>query len=252
MLRARSMIPGSLLIAGCAFAVVVNRPMVAQVPQKPTRPADVGQKPPVPADGPKSAEELTADREALVVKKLAKLIEAKPVVTAAVDDELRKLLTARYEAAAQLVEADLGSYYHRRKALHTLLSPAQLLRDAQLQLSDNSADHVPILEVCADLAKFGEVAWEASVRTGHGTDTDVALARYICLGAKIDLLREKQAGEEVTPRIQVGASGAAAFSSRQLSIYRISRNGHVPVINVAHVDAIEPCGAHEQTGPIPR
>jgi len=95
MLRARLMIAWTLLMAACALTVGVSLAVVAQEPKKPDQPAVEPQQP----------DQWAFQRP--IVERLEKLIKAKPVVNASADNELRKLLIARYEVAVRILEANL-------------------------------------------------------------------------------------------------------------------------------------------------
>jgi hypothetical protein len=99
MLKARTMIPWTLLMSACAVAVVANLPATAQVPQKPGNRAGELRKAREPADGPQNPDQQTFELPKSISEKIKALIKSKPAVTVAVDDGLRKLLVARYEAA---------------------------------------------------------------------------------------------------------------------------------------------------------
>ncbi len=188
MLRARTMIPWSLLMAACALAVVVNLLPAAQAPQNqdpylvPFRNLEQGQK----------LAQAAAERPHPFIEKLEKLIKAKPIVAGSVDDELRKLLIARHEAAVRMLDADLAYYKDGRISIDRLLPPIRLIRDVELELSDNPGDHLPILELVVDLAKEFENRELAEEKLGRGSVAEVELARYHRFGAEIDLLRAKR------------------------------------------------------------
>ena len=110
MLRARTVIPCSLLMAGCALTVVANLPATAQVPQNPGNRAGERQTAIKPADEPRNPDQQTFELPKSIDAKIKTLIKAKPAVAVSVDDALRKLLVARYEAAVKALEV-------RRRAL---------------------------------------------------------------------------------------------------------------------------------------
>jgi len=76
--------------------------------------------------------------------------------------------------------------------LDKALTAVVLIHEAQLELSDNPADHVPILELLVDLAKERENHVVAGEKFGKGTVADVEEAGYRRLGFEINLLRTKR------------------------------------------------------------
>jgi len=206
MLRARAMIPRALLMAGFASAVIVLLP-AAQLPQKPDQPADalrsgarVPHNPAQPAGGlenpplPDGARRKPDESEVAILKRIEEIISKRPVVTVPVDDEIRKLLIARYAIAVQRLKI-YRAYYEEGQigfTMDRLLAAMPLIRGVQLELSENPPDHVPILELCVEGAKFAKGRAEHALKLGSGTTEEVAVAGYYLCSAEIDLLRTKR------------------------------------------------------------
>lgn len=229
MCQGRLMIAFSLLMAGTAFAVVVNLPLAAQVPRKPDEQANqlveeveaarrkirqqllpLGEGLPQPylkclreinvdsLDRPAlDAKERTemdrpADVAARLFDKIDKFVSTNPVVTAQLHDDLHKLLALRYVAAVQVLKAELANFREGRVTDDKVVATLPAIRDALVELHDNPADQIPILELCVETAAFrvGEEAAEYNV--GRGTLRDLATALHDHLGARITLLRARE------------------------------------------------------------
>jgi hypothetical protein len=180
MFQARSLIPWSLLIAGPAFAVIVKLPVAAQEPQKP---ADVERNVVVKAHD---------DGAGTVFKKIEELVSKKPVELGPVDDELRGLLLARRDAAMRRLRVLLGFFEEGRITADKYLDGIYGVLDAQRELTNNPAEHVPILELRLTLAKEVEAREAAEVVVGRGNAADVEEAVCGRLAVEIDLLRTKR------------------------------------------------------------
>ena len=180
MLRARTMIPWSLLLAGCALAVIVKLPAAGQVPQK-------------AADGKRdvvvNAQNDGADA---FIKKIEDFVSKKPVEPGPIDDELRGLLLARRDAAMRRAKALRAYYAEGRIDVGKYLGGIYGVLDAQRELTDNPAEHVPILELRLTLAKDVEDREKGEVVVGRGTEADVEEAVCSRLAVEIDLLRTKR------------------------------------------------------------
>jgi hypothetical protein len=180
MFQARLMIPWSLLIVACALAGIVKLPVAAQVPKQP---ADVT------PDAVVNAKDEGMDP---VFKKLVEIVSKKPVVMVPVDDELQSLLLARRDAAMRRAKALRSWFADGGISIDKYFDGISLVLDAQHELTDNPADHVPILDVRLVMAKAIESKRKADQDTGRSTLADVEEARYRRLSVEIDLLRTKK------------------------------------------------------------
>jgi hypothetical protein len=137
-----------------------------------------------------------ADPAERLVRKLMALADAKPLDPTAGDDELRKLQKARYNSAVRRLRHGLQSYSAGRLHLDELLEPLQNVRDSSLDLSNDPAQCIAILALYSDLARWAESSVQTMVQVGQRSDSDLEHARYVRLGAEIQLLRARSKLEE--------------------------------------------------------
>lgn len=124
-------------------------------------------------------------------RKLMALAGAKPLDPAAGDDELHKLQKASYNSAVRCLHHGLQNYSAGCLRLDELLEPLQHVRDSSLDLSNDPAQSIAMLELYSELAQWVESSVETMVEFGRRTDSDLEHARYVRLGAEIQLLRAK-------------------------------------------------------------
>jgi hypothetical protein len=148
-------------------------------------------RPDQPAEDPQKTDQPPDDFD-LFIKKLDKLVSAKPVVTARVDDELRNILALRYAAAVSLFKAKLVYCQDGRVTDSAVIATVPLIRNAQIELSENAADALPILELCVEGAALRVRLEAAEYKLGRGTEIEVAIALHDHLDAQIRLLRVKK------------------------------------------------------------
>jgi hypothetical protein len=129
------------------------------------------------------------DSEGAVLKKLGLIATAKPLETATGDDDLRKLLKARYNTAVRVLAQDVEHYSQGRGMVDTLLPALRQVRDSRLELSDSSADHLVVLEVYSELARSIERLRDCQADAGRASIREVEQSRYTRLDAEIQLLR---------------------------------------------------------------
>jgi hypothetical protein len=127
-----------------------------------------------------------------VLKKLQQIISKAAAVKGPVDEELRKLLVARREAGMVRVESSRAHYAEGRITTDRYYESINQLLYAQLELCDDPADQVQIVELQADLAKTIEKVEIADYMVGRGTVYDMAEARSRVLSFEIELLRAKR------------------------------------------------------------
>jgi hypothetical protein len=190
MTQSRFTVFCSLLMAGIALALLVKVSLAAQAPV-PNKPAGGLERIDDPAvvndqrkDGPPMPDPLT--------KLLDQIISKKPVMTGPVDDELRSLLLARRDAAVRRVKALGRDYEQGSITVDRYIDGFFMVIDAQVELTDNAAEHVRLLELRLELAKEIEAREAAELEVGRGTNADVEQARYRRLSVEIDLLRTKR------------------------------------------------------------
>ena len=87
------------------------------------------------------------------------------------------------------------SHRYRSGALELadLREVAQLVTQAELELSDDPGRKVAALEKLVEMAKFLELSSAALARAGRETEAAVVEARYHRLDAEVRLMRARQA-----------------------------------------------------------
>jgi hypothetical protein len=137
----------------------------------------------------------TAGRAARDEDKLPAVLENKPLEPAKGDDEERKLLKERYNAAL----AELRARYQRFEAgndtLDALFDAARRVLDSELELCGKAAERVAVREKYLELAREVEKIQQARVDAGRAGAQDLEQARYLRIDAQLQLLRAKKAAE---------------------------------------------------------
>jgi hypothetical protein len=127
--------------------------------------------------------------------KLPALLTAKPLKEDPKDDELRKLLKARYNAAVDEVATLYKMYLAGRGNIDGFIDAGQRLVKAGLELHDKPADKIALLTQFVELAREAEKIAEA--RMGFsGTAAEFYRVRYQRLDAEIQLLRAKREADK--------------------------------------------------------
>lgn len=124
-------------------------------------------------------------------QRLPAILTAKPLKPEPGDDELRKLLKDRYNAAATELHERYADWLVGRLMNNTLTDCAQRLLTAGLELSDKSADQVALLTDFVALAKEAEKLTQAHFDSGRRGRGDLEQIRYFRMDAEIRLLRAK-------------------------------------------------------------
>jgi hypothetical protein len=126
------------------------------------------------------------------------LLTGQPLKDDPKDDELRKLLKARYNEA--LVEK--GGLYKMYRAgqgsFGSFAEARQRLLQAGLELCDKPADKVALLTQFVKLTKAAEKVAQARFEAARGTESALHRLRYQRLGAEIQLLRAKREAAKAT------------------------------------------------------
>ncbi len=132
-------------------------------------------------------------------EKLPALLAAKPLKEDPKDDELRKLLKARYNEAL----GEAKDFYESEK-----LPPARLINlndrygrwqrlvQAGLELCDKPAEKVALLTQYVELTKELEKKEQARFDAGREAAYELRRARYERLDAEIQLLRAKREADK--------------------------------------------------------
>jgi hypothetical protein len=140
------------------------------------------QAPPPPPDQPET--------------KLPALLTAKPLKEDPKDDELRKLLKARYNEAVGEVKGLYAMYTAGRGTLDSFVEAGQRLVHAGLELYDKPADKVALLTQFVELTKEAEKIAQARLDAAIVPITELRRARYQRLDAEIRLLRARREAEK--------------------------------------------------------
>jgi hypothetical protein len=120
-------------------------------------------------------------------------MSAEPRKTAPGDDNLRKLLVARYNAALAVVQAkEMELSTGRIEVVAALAEAARHLLDAELELADNPAEQLLAYERALEYARSVERMLEARREAGTATLADVERAHYHALDAEIQLLKARR------------------------------------------------------------
>src|SRR5262245_4878369 len=131
---------------------------------------------------------------------LPAILTLKPVKPAPGDDELRKLLIARYNAAVAEMEARVQEFRTGRGAVDDFLGVARRLLDSGLALSDNPAERLALREkflaFAIELEKMQKARFEAA-RIGPA---ELDSARYLRLDAEVQVLQAKRKAATQQPK----------------------------------------------------
>ena len=152
-----------------------------------------------PAPAPQPPQVPEPPRAKLPVLLTAQLLKVDPR-----DDDLRKLLKARYnEAVGELRDyyelKDLASRYGRtmRDSPDDLYGPWQRLVQAGQELCDGPAEKVTLLTQYLEITKEAEALEQARYNAGRVRIGDLHRTRYERLEAEIQLLRVRREADKV-------------------------------------------------------
>lgn len=141
-----------------------------------------------------------ASAEQAAEQKLPAILTAKPRQPGEKDDDLRKLLVARYNAAVAEIAAFYRDFLKGRGTFETFVPAAQRLVESGIELSDTPAEQIALREQFLELAKEVEKNQLACHEAGRIPDSEVAQARYLRLDAEIRLLRAKRKADQAKPK----------------------------------------------------
>ncbi len=120
------------------------------------------------------------------------LLTAEPLKDDPTDDELRKLLKARYNEALGEVQGQYRLYQKGQGTLESVTEAERRLVQAGLEVYDRPADKIALLAQYVELARATEKMAQARLEAARGTDMAVRRARYQRLDAEIQLLRARR------------------------------------------------------------
>jgi hypothetical protein len=126
-------------------------------------------------------------------EKIPALLESKPLTAGPKDDEMRKLLIARYNAALAEVKIVAGKVLAGAVNFEQLVEPSKRLVRAGVEVQDKPANQITFLEQYVELTKEFEKTAETLSKNGRIPPNDLERTRYYRLDAEIQLLRAKRA-----------------------------------------------------------
>ena len=124
------------------------------------------------------------------------ILKAKPLKPAPGDDELRKLLIARYNAAVAEMELRYAEISAGRATFEVAAEAARHLVDSGIELTDKPAEQLAFREKYLELAKEVERIIKAQFEAGRIGEADLAKARYLRLDAEVQMLKAKRLVEK--------------------------------------------------------
>jgi hypothetical protein len=124
--------------------------------------------------------------------KLPAILTTEPLKEDPKDDELRKLLKARYNAAVAEMKARFKEFEAGRGRVDSMLGASKRLLESGLELSAGPNDRIKLLEQFLEMAKEAERIKQVLVDEGREAPTELHEARYLRIDAEIRLLRAKR------------------------------------------------------------
>ena len=124
--------------------------------------------------------------------KLPAILSAEPLKEDPKDDELRKLLKARYNEAIAEMKARFQEFEAGKGALDTMLGASRRVLESGLELSDNPRERVKLLEQFLEMAKEVEKIKKAQIESGRNPIAELHEARHLRIDTEIRLLRARR------------------------------------------------------------
>jgi hypothetical protein len=124
-----------------------------------------------------------------------KLLPKEPIKPAANDDELRKLLIARYNEAREETRSiftRVGYRLSSKEYFDPVFDASQRLVVSRLDISRDAKEDIEILEEYLEILKEAEKGIGKAVNEGRAEASLLHKARYFRLDAEIQLLKAKQ------------------------------------------------------------
>ena len=128
--------------------------------------------------------------------KLPAILKSKPAKIDPKDDELTKLLKARYNEAVGEMNAQVERYVSGTAVLDLTLEAGRRLLVSGLEMMDKPADRIAMLEQYLELAKEVEKVTKAQHDAARIPIQQMHQVRYYRLDAEIQLLRAKRKLEQ--------------------------------------------------------
>jgi hypothetical protein len=124
--------------------------------------------------------------------KAPSILTGKRLKAAAGDDELRRLLKERYNAALDEANAHWQQFLAGREPQEQLVGCFGRLRDAGLPVHEKVADRLAFQQAYVDLLREVEKISQAKYDAGRVPVAELYHARYLRLDAEIRLLQLRQ------------------------------------------------------------
>jgi hypothetical protein len=125
--------------------------------------------------------------------KLPAVMSAEQLKIDAGDDELRKLLKERYNAAVAEMRARYRQLESGGGTLEDVFGAARKVLRSELALSDKPANRIAVRAKYLELEQAAEKVATTRHQAGKLSDAELAAARYLRLDAEIKLLQAKKA-----------------------------------------------------------
>lgn len=124
--------------------------------------------------------------------KLPAILAAEPMKAEAGDDELRRLLKARYNEDVAELKARLERLRAGQGTVDSLAGVSQRLLQSGLDLTGNAEERVKLLQGYLDLTREIERIKQALVEAMRATNVELHQARRMRIDAEIRLLRARR------------------------------------------------------------
>lgn len=134
-------------------------------------------------------------RAGLRVVKMPGILQAGPLQTKEGDNELRKLLVARYNAAVEEMEGEFQMFMAGRSPFQQLVGAARRLVDSGSELNEKHPDRLALLQQYVELLKVVEKEIQSAYDAGRASKIELPQVRYLRLDAEIEFLRAKTGAE---------------------------------------------------------
>jgi hypothetical protein len=116
------------------------------------------------------------------------------------DDELRRLLKERFNAALSELQARYMEYTAGKASIEHLMEASRRLLDSQLELIDKPSDRVAAHEKHVEITKLVEENAKTRWDAGKIAEYELHYTRYVRIDAEIQLLKAKRQAKAVKPK----------------------------------------------------
>jgi hypothetical protein len=146
----------------------------------------------IPAGGVIAQEPQRRQQDQAPYDRLPALLTAKPVQPDPKDDDLRKLLVARYNESVAEMKVRYTEFQAGKTTIDSMLGASQRLLKSGLELSGNPQDRIKLLEQFLEMAKVVERIDQALVEAGRLSAAELHEARHLRIDTEIQLLRARR------------------------------------------------------------